>query len=43
MKKIVAYFVSVLLFMAVTACLVSCNDTDKITVKFVQNGQETIE
>ena len=42
MKKIVAIFVSALLFLGVIACLTCCDNTGKITVKFVQNGQETI-
>ena len=41
MKKIVALFVSALLVMGFTACLVACGG-EKITVTFVQNGQETI-
>jgi hypothetical protein len=42
MKKIVAIFVSALLFLGVIACLACCGAGNKITVKFVQNGQETI-
>ena len=41
MKKIVTFFVSALLLMNLTVCFASCAG-DKITVTFVQSGQETI-